>query len=114
MNYLKRKGELAKELKVHVEFISARIGTFEIAYKQGNTTTRSVYDYGEKFFVDCFLASFASFSNEAQLVVNNYVNKEMGKSLLDVTNNGDITAVADLDKTSKEIVDLNNLLIRNP
>ncbi len=113
INYLKRKGELAKELKVHVEFISARIGTFEITYKQGNTTTRSVYDYGEKFFVDCFLASFANFSNEVQLVVNNYVNKEMGKSLLDVTNNGDITAIAGFDNTSKEIVDLNDLLIRN-
>lgn len=55
-----------------------------------------------------------NFSNEAQLVVNNYVNKEMGKSLLDVTNNGDITAIAGFDNTSKEIVDLNDLLIRNP
>lgn len=93
INYLKQKGELDKELKVHVEFISARIGTFEITYKQGNTITKSVYDYSEKFFIDCFLASFVNFSNEAQLITNDYVNKEMNKSLLDVTNDEDITAI---------------------
>lgn len=98
INYLKQKGELAKELKVHVEFISARIGTFEITYKQGNTITRSVYEYSEKFFIDCFLASFVNFSNEAQLITNDYVNKEMNKSLLEVTNDDDITAIVRAEK----------------
>lgn len=102
INYLKQKGELAKELKVHVEFISARIGSFEITYKQGNTITKSVYDYSEKFFIDCFLAAFVNFSNEAQLIVNDYVNKEMNKSLLEVTNDDDITAIVHIDKESNE------------
>jgi hypothetical protein len=90
INYLKQTGKLDTDLKVHVEFISARIGSFEITYKQGNTITKSVYDYSEKFFIDCFLASFVNFSNEAQIITNDYVNKEMNKSLLDVTNNDDI------------------------
>lgn len=111
--YLKQKGELDADLKVHVEFISARIGTFEIKYKQKNSIIKSIYEYSEKFFIDCFLASFVDFSNEAQLITNDYVNKEMSKSLLDVTNNDDIAAFAGLDKTSKEIVDLTDLLIRN-
>ena len=102
INYLKRKGELAKELKVHVEFISARIGTFEITYKQGNTITKSVYDYSEKFFIDCFLASFVNFSNEAQLITNDYVNKEMNKSLLDITNDEDITAIVKSKSETEE------------
>lgn len=102
INYLKQKGELDKELKVHVEFISARIGTFEITYKQGNTITKSVYDYSEKFFIDCFLASFVNFSNEAQLITNDYVNKEMNKSLLDVTNDDDITAIVKSKSETEE------------
>lgn len=102
INYLKQKGELDKELKVHVEFISARIGTFEITYKQGNTITKSVYDYSEKFFIDCFLASFVNFSNEAQLIANDYVNKEMNKSLLDVTNDDDITAIVKSKSETEE------------
>ncbi len=102
INYLKQKGELDKELKVHVEFISARIGTFEITYKQGNTITKSVYDYSEKFFIDCFLASFVNFSNEAQLITNDYVNKEMNKSLLDVTNDEDITTIVKSKSETEE------------
>lgn len=102
INYLKQKGELDKELKVHVEFISARIGTFEITYKQGNTITKSVYDYSEKFFIDCFLASFVNFSNEAQLITNDYVNKEMNKSLLDITNDEDITAIVKSKSETEE------------
>lgn len=104
INYLKQKGELNKELKVHVEFISARIGTFEITYKQGNTITKSVYDYNEKFFIDCFLASFVNFSNEAQLITNDYVNKEMNKSLIDVTNDEDITAIVKSNLETEDAV----------
>ena len=98
INYLKQKGELDKSLKVHVEFISARIGSFEITYKQGNTIVKTVYDYSEKFFIDCFLASFVNFSNEAQLITNEYVNKELDKSLLDITSDEDITKIVKSEK----------------
>lgn len=114
INYLKQKGELDADLKVHVEFISARIGTFEIRYKQKNSIIKSIYEYREKFFIDCFLASFVNFINQAQFIMDDSMNNEMKQSLLDVTNNDDITAVAGLNKTSKEIVDLTDLLIRNP
>ncbi len=76
LNYLYQK----KEIKTPKGFVVFKWNKFTV---QINNLDKD-YEYSESFFINCLVASFASFAASAQKTLNNFTIKEMNQGLGEV------------------------------
>lgn len=82
LNYLLQKGEI----KGGKRFVSFKWNKFVVKYDN----LIKEYSYTEAFFLNCLVASFASFSSSAQKTIDVFTRKELNQPVDNVTDQGAI------------------------
>lgn len=98
LNYLSQKGEI-KGNKRYVEFLwnKFRVKVDGIIRE---------YAYTEPFFLNCFVASFASFSASAQKTINEFCKKEMSIGLNKAIDQEEVNDIIESNSTHKNNKDI--------
>lgn len=100
INYLKQKGEITTDNnKPYINFLWNK---FQV---KANGLTRE-YPYHETFFINCFAASFTSFSAAAQRTINIFVKEAIHKNFDTEANQNEINNII---KSIDEYVNENNI-----
>lgn len=86
LNYLLQKGEIKGDKR----YVSFKWNKFTV--KAGNLVKE--YDYSEPFFLNCFVASFSSFSSSAQRTINNFTKKELNLSIGEAVDGDEVEVIA--------------------
>lgn len=92
INYLLQKNEI-KGKKRYVQFLYTK---FVVRVDGINKE----YSYTEPFFINCLVASFASFANNAQISINEFVELEVDKADENDINNDNINSIISMNRNS--------------
>lgn len=85
LNYLLQKGEIKGDKR----YVSFKWNKFTVKF---DNLVRD-YSYNEPFFINCLVASFASFAASAQKTINNFTYEEMNKSVGEIVTDDDVEAI---------------------
>lgn len=89
LNYLLQKGEIKGDNR----YVSFKWTKFAV---RCNGLTRE-YSYTEPFFLNCLVASFASFSASAQKTIDTFTRKEMSVGIAKAVDQGEVDDITNMN-----------------